>query len=79
MAAAHPARTPAAVPVEIDLDHAGACYALDCWLRTQETNGEPGDGSPEFFEYLEQIGIDIPDAVVPPLAEWELQEPHRDQ
>ena len=66
MAVARPPQALAATPVEIDLNHQGACYALDCWLRTQEVNGEPGDGSPEFFEYLEQIGIDFPESVVPP-------------
>ena len=66
MATAHPPQALAAAPVEIDLDHQGACYALDCWLRTQEVNGEPGDGPPEFFEYLEQIEIDFPESVVPP-------------
>ena len=66
MAVARPPQALAATPVEIDLNHQGACYALDCWLRTQEVNGEPGGGSPEFFEYLEQIGIDFPESVVPP-------------
>ena len=77
MAAAHPANfSPAAQvqPVEIDLNHNGALNALDCWLRTQEVNVEPGDGSPEFFEYLEQIGRDFPDSVVPSLEEaWQDQ------
>ena len=59
--------------MKIDLDHKGGCHALDCWLRTQEVNGEPGDGSPEFFEYLELIETDYPESVVPPPAQRELQ------
>ena len=78
MAAAHPAKLPAAQvqPVVIDLNHNGALNALDCWLRTQEVNDEPGDCSPEFFEYLEQIGRDFPDSVVPPSMEeaWQVEE-----
>ena len=75
MAAAHPVNPPAAQPVEISLDHDGALNALDCWIRTQDVNDEPGDGSPEFFEYLEQIGRDFPDSVVPPSMEeaWDEQ------
>ena len=79
MAAAHPVNLPAAQPVEIDLNHNGALNALDCWLRTQEVNEEPGDGSSEFFKYLEQIGRDFPDSVVPgpPSLEeaWQEAEP----
>ena len=78
MAAAHPVNLPAAQvqPVEIDLNHNGARNALGCWLRTQEVNDEPWDGSPEFFEYLEQIGGDFPDSVVRPSLEeaWQVEE-----
>ena len=58
-------------PVEIDLDNDDACYGLQAWLDTQETNGEPGDGSPEFFEFLEVLGKEFPDSVVPPSDEEE--------
>ena len=73
MAAALPSQPRQAHPVEISLDHDGASHALDWWLRTQETNGEPGDGSPEFFEYLEEIGRTFPDAVVQPEPEDTLE------
>ena len=69
MAANHPPQPRQPHPVEISLDHDGALRALDWWLQTQDTNGEPGDGSPEFFEYLEQIGRDFPDSVVQPESE----------
>ena len=73
MAAALPSQPRQAHPVEISLVHDGASNALDWWLRTQETNGEPGDGSPEFFEYLEEIGQTFPDSVVQPEPEDTLE------
>ena len=64
-------------PVEIDLDNDDACYGLQAWLDTQETNRDPGDGSPEFFEFLEVLGKEFPDSVVPPSDEEEDYVPPR--
>ena len=65
MAAGDAPRRQRRYPVCITLDHDGACDALDNWVSTQATNNEPGDGSPEFFEFLEELGDRFPDAIVP--------------
>ena len=81
MAAGDAPRRQRRYPVCITLDHHGACEALDDWERTQATNNEPGDGSPAFFEFLEELGDRFPDAIVsededqggtPPPAEDEI-------
>ena len=54
---------PRRYPVCITIDHDGACHAIDEWIRTQETNGEPTDGQ-EFFDFLEEVGDSFPDAIV---------------
>ena len=51
-------------PVCITLDHDGACQALDNWERPQAINNEPGDGSPAFFDFLEELGDRFPEAIV---------------
>ena len=50
-------------PVTITIDHDVACYAIDEWVKTQETNGLPTDGQ-EFFDFLEEVGDRFPDAIV---------------
>ena len=64
-------------PVESDLDNHDACCGLQTWSDTQETNGEPGKGSPEFFSLLEGLGKKFPDSVVPPSNEEEDYVPPR--
>lgn len=54
---------PRRYPVTITIDHDGACYAIDDWVQTQETNGLPTDGQ-EFFDFLEEVGDRFPDAIV---------------
>ena len=54
---------PRRYPITITIDHDGACYAIDDWVQTQETNGLPTDGQ-EFFDFLEEVGDRFPDAIV---------------
>jgi hypothetical protein len=57
---------PRQVPVEIDIFHEDAMHAMQAWFDTQEANGAPGDGTPEFLAQLEQVALEFPGCVIHP-------------
>jgi len=40
------------------------CEAYDAWVKTQDTNDEPGEGTPEWEEKLHEMALTYPDSVV---------------
>ena len=41
------------------------CEALDTWITTQAGNGDPGEGSPDWEEFIHQLAELYPQAVIP--------------
>jgi len=54
---------PPALPLLEPTDE--VCEALDAWILMQAGNGEPGEGSPDWEEFLHHLAELYPHAVAP--------------
>jgi hypothetical protein len=57
------AQTQAKLPY-FSLEDPEFCEAYDAWIKTQEANDEPGEGTAEWEEKLHEMALTYPDSVI---------------